>query len=101
MTAMTHIPDFDPIRKSWRESPTFYSQWLKNGYNMTWAQRIGFGIISFVLFSSGLLFVTLAINSIRNGDLISIGTLGAICAIVAGLFLLVFGLLGLRNALRF
>jgi hypothetical protein len=98
---MSHVPDYDPIRKSWRESRTFNIAWMKSGENMTWTQRIGFAVFSFILFSSGLLVETLAINSIRNGELLSLDTLAALCGVLAGIFFLVTGLLGLRNVLRF
>ena len=98
---MTSVPGSDPISKASREANNFNIAWMKNGKNMTWTQRIGFAVFSFVLFSSGLLFETFAINSIRNGDLLSLDTLGAGCGILAGFIFLIPGLLGLRNVLRF
>jgi hypothetical protein len=98
---MAHVPDYDPLRKSSRESYSFNTAWMKNGKKMTWPQRIGFAVFSFVLFSSGLFFEILAINSIRNGELLSLDTLGALCGILAGLIFLIPGVLGLRNVLRF
>jgi hypothetical protein len=98
---MTNIPDYDPIRKSWREAGSFNIAWLRGGEKLTWTQRIGFAILSFLVFSSGLLVETLAINSLINGDLLSLGTLAIIGGIVIGLVTLALGLLGLRNVLRF
>jgi hypothetical protein len=98
---MNHDPDYDPIRKSWRESRAFNVAWMKGGESMTWTQRIGFAVFSFVLFSSGLLVETLSINSIRNGGFFSLDTFGAFCGVLAGVIFLVPGLLGLRNVLRF
>jgi hypothetical protein len=91
---VTNPPDFDPIRKSWREAGNFNIAWLRNGEKLNWTQRIGFAIISFITFSSGLLIETLAINSLLNGELL-------VCGILAGLFIVILGLLGLRNVLRF
>ena len=98
---MTNPPDYDPIRKSWREAGSFNFSWLRNGEKLTWTQRIGFAIISFLVFSSGLLVETLAINSLINGELLSLGTLAIIGGILIGLLVLILGLLGLRNVLRF
>jgi hypothetical protein len=98
---MSDAPDYDPIRKSWRESHTFNLAWMKDGKNLTWTQRVGFAVFSFVLFSSGLFFEVLSINSIRNGEFLSLDFLGAICGVLAGLIFMVPGLLGLRNVLRF
>jgi len=99
---MANIPDHDPLRKSSQETPNFNTVWLKNGEKMTWTQRIGFAVFSFGLFSSGLLFETLAIYSIRNEELLSLETLlGVICAVLAALVFIIPGLLGLRNVLRF
>jgi hypothetical protein len=91
----------EPIHESRHGKPSIYSLWFKNGQDLTWTQRTGFAMFSLALFASGLLFDTLAINSIRNEYLMSIDTLGAVCAIVAGLCFLIFGLLGLRSVLRF
>jgi hypothetical protein len=86
MAGMNHVPDYDPIRKTPRDGRTFNIAWMKGGENMTWTQRIGFAIFSFVLFSSGFLVETVAINSIRNGEFLSLDTLASLCGILAGLF---------------
>jgi hypothetical protein len=98
---MTNTPDYDPIRKGWREAGSFNVAWLRNGEKLNWTQRIGFAIISFITFSSGLLVEILAINSLLNGELLSVGTFIVVCGILAGLFIVILGLLGLRNVLRF
>jgi hypothetical protein len=94
-------PDFDPLRKSWRESRSFNVAWMKHGETMTWTQRIGFAVFSFSLFSFGLLAETPSFNAIYTEDSLSLDSLGAICGVIAGLIFLIPGLLGLRNALRF
>jgi hypothetical protein len=93
---MEHLPDYDPTRKSW-EGDRFNVLWLKHGEQMTLIQRIGFAVISFAMFSFGLFVETIAIHSLFEGELLSVGTLGSVFAIVTGLFILVFGTLGLRN----
>jgi hypothetical protein len=98
---MTQRPDYDPIRKSWREADSYNLTWLKNGEKMTWMQRIGFAIMSLIIFSSGLLVGKLAINSLLNGEFLSLGTIAVAGGIVVGLFFLILGVLGLRNVLRF
>ena len=98
---MNEAPDYDPIRKSWRENQTFNVAWMKNGERLTWIQRVGFAIVSLCFFAFGLFFAALAIGSLREGDLLSLGSVGAVVGVVAGLFLLILGILGLRNVLRF
>jgi hypothetical protein len=98
---MNDAPEYDPIHKAIRQSPNVWAVWMKNGEGMTWPQRIGFALISFCSFSSGLLFATLAIGSLRNGDLFSLESIGAAIGVVAGICFLIVGILGLRNVLRF
>ena len=98
---MNDAPSYDPIRKSVRENRNFWSAWMKNGESMTWTQRIGFAITSLCSFSCGLFVATLAIESLRNGDLLSLDSAGAAIGVVAGLFIFILGILGLRNVLRF
>jgi hypothetical protein len=99
--SMKDAPDHDPLRKSWRESDRFNFAWLRNGEKLTWTQRIGFAVFSFIIFSSCLLFETLSINSLLHGELLSADTLIIIFGIAAGLVMLILGLFGLRNVLRF
>ena len=63
---------------------------------MTWAQRIGFAVFSFVLFAPGVLFVLLALKDTLGGEI-----LGAIGWLIPGVVCIIPGLLGLRNVLRF
>ena|ERR1700761_1606584 len=98
---MGHHPGNDPIRENYPGVDRFNLLWLKHGEKMTWIQRIGFATISLLFFSIGLLVETLAINSLFDGDFLSVGTLGSLCAIVAALFILVLGALGLKSVLRF
>jgi hypothetical protein len=98
---MNDAPNYDPIRKSIRESPNIWAVWLRNGESMTWIQRIGFAVVSLGYFSFGLFIATLAIGSFRDGDLLSLGSVGAVVGVVAGVCLLIVGILGLRNVLRF
>jgi hypothetical protein len=51
---MNEAPDYDPIRKSWRENQTFNVAWMKNGERLTWVQRVGFAIVSLCFFAFGL-----------------------------------------------
>jgi hypothetical protein len=83
MTGMARDPAGESIHESRHEEPSISALWFRNGEDLTWIQRTGFAMFSIALFASGLLFDTLAINSIRNEDLVSIDTLGAACAIVA------------------
>jgi hypothetical protein len=86
MAGVTDSPDYDPIRRSRQEADRFNVAWMKNGEKLSWVQRIGFAVISFVFFSAGLLFGTLAVNDIRNGEF-----LGAIGWSVPTLIFLVLG----------
>lgn len=98
---MEHLPDYDPIRKSHREANSLNVAWFKHGEKLTWMQRIGFSVMSLVVFASGLLLETLALNSLLKGDLLSLSTLAIVGGLIMGLFALVLGILGLRNVLRF
>ena len=55
----------------------------------------------FLPFYVGAFFVTAAIGYLRHGDLFSLESMGAAIGVVAGFFLLILGILGLRNVLRF
>jgi hypothetical protein len=98
---MNEIPDYDPIRKSWREGRIVDRAWLKDGEKLTWTQRIGFALVSLCVFSLGLSFATTAIGYLRHGELFSLECMGAVIGVVAGICLLTLGILGLRNVLRF
>jgi hypothetical protein len=98
---MNDAPDYDPIRKSWRESNIVDAAWLKNGETLTWIQRIGFPVVSFCPFTLGLFFATTAVGYLRHGDWFSLESMAAAIGLVAGLLFLILGILGLRNVLRF
>jgi hypothetical protein len=98
---MSDAPDYDPIRKSWREGKIIDRAWLKDGEKLTWIQRIGFAILSLCIFSGGLFLTTSAIASLRDGDLFSLDSVGAVIGVVGGICCLILGILGLRNVLRF
>jgi hypothetical protein len=84
-----------------RDDDRFLEVWFKRGEQMKLIQRIGFGAISLFLFSFGLFLEILALDSLRTEKSISAATLGYLFAILAGLFFLIPGVLGLRNVLRF
>ena len=88
--------DHDPLRKVQREAGSFNLAWLKHGERMTWTQRIGIAIFSFVLFSAGLIYGTYALADFRTGDF-----LGAVGWLFPALILGAPGCLGIRNVLRF
>jgi hypothetical protein len=99
---MANIPDYDPLRKSWREAGSFNSAWLSNGEKLTWFQRIGFAVISLVTFMAGLYVITFAISSLVHGELSSwYDLLGLSAGLLAGVFIVIVGLIGVRNVLRF
>jgi hypothetical protein len=91
----------DPILKSFREGRSFTSAWLKHGERMTWNQRIGFAIISFLNLSAGVFIGTKALAMMFAGDLFSANTLMRLVGMIVGLFFVVLGVPGLRNVLRF
>jgi hypothetical protein len=93
---MIHERDLDPIRKSSRETNSFNIAWMKNGEKLTWLQRIGFAVFSFVFFASGVLFGTFAASSVRDENV-----LGAIGWSIPTLIFIIPGIMGLRNTLRF
>jgi hypothetical protein len=96
MADMADSPDYDPIARSRREADSFNVAWMKHGEKLTWIQRIGFAVFSFILFSSGALFGTFAIKDLLSGEL-----LGAIGWFVPTLIFMIPASLGLRNVLRF
>jgi hypothetical protein len=93
---MTYEPDLDPIRKSSREADRFNTAWMKNGEKLTWLQRIGFAVFSFLLVTFGVLFGSIAASGIRSGNV-----LGAVGWSIPTLIFIVPGIMGLRNVLRF
>jgi hypothetical protein len=77
----------------------FNRSWLKNGESMSLIQRIGYTIFSLLFFGAGLFLCQSAMIELRSGDENS-QVFAALFAL-ASLFFLVFGILGLRNVLRF
>ncbi len=88
--------DYDPLRKSRLEASSFNLAWLKDGQRMTWTQRLGFSVFSFVFLSAGFLFGTYAVSGLLQGE-----PLGAAGWLVPTIIFVVPGALGLRNVLRF
>jgi len=89
----------DPLQAAKSQSNSVNTLWLKNGEAMTLTQRIGCLILSLVFFACGLFLGQISVIELRGGD----GTswfFGAFFAL-ASPFFLVFGVLGLRNVLRF
>lgn len=85
----------DPIRNLWSQSGSFHTTWLKNGESLNILQRTGFMIFSLLFIALGLYFSRLIITLARERDFMVV-IVGAV-----GLGFLVFGVLGLRNVLRF
>ena len=79
---MSDAPDYDLIRKSWREGKLIDRAWLKDGERLTWTQRIGFAILSLCIFSAGLFLAAFAIAFLRDGDLFSLDSIGAVIGVV-------------------
>jgi hypothetical protein len=77
----------------------FNRSWLKNGESMSLIQRIGYTIFSLLFFGAGLFLCQSAMIELRSGDENS-QVFAALFAL-ASLFFLVFGILRLRNVLRF
>jgi hypothetical protein len=89
----------DPLQAAESQSNSFNTLWLKNGEAMTLTQRIGCLMFSLLFFACGLFAGQSSVIEIRGAD----GTswfFGVFFALVS-LFFLVFGVLGLRNVLRF
>jgi hypothetical protein len=98
---MRDLPDHDPLPRSQREAASFNAAWLKNGEKMSMIQRIGFLILSLSTFGSGLWVAFVAIGFLRRLDVVSLDGIFIAVGILAGLFFLTMGILGLRNVLRF
>ena len=85
----------DPLKEAWRDSTTFNSFWLRWGKELTPVQRIGYGILSLIYASVGLLFLSLGWSCLREGNFMFI-VWG-----LASAFLLYFGFRGIVNVLLF
>jgi hypothetical protein len=86
---------YDPLQAVRTQSSAFNVAWLKNGESLSVFQRTGVTIFSLLFVGIGLYLSGFALMFLREGNfmLLLFG--------VASLFFLSFGVLGLRNALRF
>jgi|SRR5271156_4144676 hypothetical protein len=93
----------DPLEAQRRESKSLNTAWFKNGESLNLIQRPGFTRLSLFFFASGLYIAVDCIQIWREGistptaETLFFLTIGTI----ASLFFLAFGVLGLRNVLRF
>jgi hypothetical protein len=85
----------DPVQAVRTQSRSFNAAWLKNGESLSILQRTGFAIFSLLFTSVGLYLVRFAIMFAKQRDFMTLIFGG--CS--AGF--LVFGILGLKNVLRF
>jgi hypothetical protein len=85
----------DPLTKASAQSRDFSSAWLRNGDKLNWIQRIGYAIVSFLFLSMGLYLLNDAIVGFREAS--PTYWLSGL----ASIFLIIFGVLGLVNVLRF
>src|ERR1700678_2907998 len=67
-----HRRAHDQLIEARRDSSRFNSFWLTRGKELTPMQRIGYGILSSIYASVGLLFLSLGWSSLREGDLMFI-----------------------------
>lgn len=88
-------PKYDPILSPRLDSPATTRAFLKNGESLSPIQRAGIFVISFMIIGWAIYFAADAVDGFRSGSPRFLGS----CAV--SLFLLVFGTLALRNALRF
>jgi hypothetical protein len=86
----------DPLEYTRRESLSFNRMWLKNGERLTPVQRTGFAIFSLMFCAGGVFLADGSLMSIDDGANFFAFFMG-----IGSIFFLVFGLLRLRNILRF
>jgi hypothetical protein len=86
---------YDPIRTFWTQSGSFHTAWFKNGESLSILQRAGYTVFSLLFISIGLYLSRFAVMFAREGDFMTLIFGG--CSVG----FLVFGVLGLRNVLRF
>jgi hypothetical protein len=94
-----HRSGHDPLQTAAGQSDVFNRSWLKNGESMNLVQRIGYTIFSLFFFGAGLFLCQSAMIELRSG--IENSLVFAALFALASFFFLVFGVLGLRNVLRF
>lgn len=85
----------DPIHALWTQSGSFHTAWFKNGESLSNLQRAGYTVFSLLFTAIGLYLSRFAVMFARQGDFMTL-IFGA-----CSLGFLVFGVLGLRNVLRF
>lgn len=85
----------DPMVLTRDQAPTFNNAWMKNGESMPLVQRIGFMIFSLLCCQCGAFLISGAIENFREDNLIYL------FFVAASLVMIVPGILGLRNVLRF
>jgi hypothetical protein len=85
----------DPIQALWTQSSSFHMAWLKNGESLSTLQRSGYTIFSLLFLAIGLYLSRPAVMFAREMDFM------VVIFAPASLGFLTFGVLGLRNALRF
>jgi hypothetical protein len=85
----------DPIQSVRTQSNSFNAAWLRNGESLSILQRTGFAIISLLFTAVGLYLVRFAVMFARQRDFMTLIFGG--CSVG----FLVFGVLGLKNVLRF
>jgi hypothetical protein len=91
--------EYDPLQAAERQTHSFNRSWLKNGESMTLTQRLGHTMFSLLYFGIGLYLLQPMMINFRSSGAISV-VFTALFGL-ASLFFLVFGILGLRNVLRF
>jgi len=87
---------YDVLEAARRQSPKVDFLWLKNGEAQNLLQKIGFAILSLFWFGGGLFLSSWCAGEWRDGDVFWFLVSGCIAA-----FFLIFGVMGLRNVLRF
>lgn len=85
----------DPIQASRTQSGSFNAAWLRNGESLSILQRAGFTIFSLLFTGTGLYLVRFAVMFARQRDFMTLIFGG--CSVG----FLTFGMLGLKNVLRF
>jgi hypothetical protein len=85
----------DPIQAVRTQSSSFNTAWLRNGESLSILQRTGFAIISLLFTAVGLYLVRFAVMFARQRDFMTLIFGG--CSVG----FLIFGVLGLKNVLRF
>ena len=87
---------YDPLQRADLETRSFNTAWLKNGEQLTILQRTGFAMFSLVFLGMGLYLLRFSLLFIRAGDIVFSLIFSGATALC-----LLFGVLGLRNVLRF